>query len=186
MFSTQRSIMATHSSSSTSKSLFYPKRSTVQQPETPTCAKCNKAAYAAETVSAAGKRYHKLCLKCAICGRLLDSRSISEHNNSLYCKNCYQKQFGLHGKVFLQQKKAEHLLTLSNSTDSISSLSKHNLYKSIGNGVCMRRNKDGTSDQYTRLTNTAIGLAALVMGDKCARCSKMVYLAEKVNAAGKV
>ena len=80
-----------------------------------TCTKCGKAVYAAELVSnirtiswikelisdfnclqalGAGNKYHKLCLKCIECGKLLSSTNMVDKDFDLYCRNCYTKFHG--------------------------------------------------------------------------------------------
>ena len=38
-----------------------------------------------------GVRYHKKCVKCATCGRKLDSRSMALDKNEIYCTVCLKK-----------------------------------------------------------------------------------------------
>ena len=61
------------------------------------CSKCNKAVYMAEEVLAAGKKWHKMCFKCAKCKKLLDSSTMASHDGELYCKSCHTRQFGTTG-----------------------------------------------------------------------------------------
>lgn len=42
----------------------------------------------------AGNKYHKLCLKCIECGKLLSSTNMVDKDFDLYCRSCYTK---LHG-----------------------------------------------------------------------------------------
>ncbi|KAF7724281.1 Cysteine and glycine-rich protein 1 [Apophysomyces ossiformis] len=59
-----------------------------------TCTKCGKAVYAAELALGAGNKYHKLCLKCCQCGKLLSSTNMVDRDFDLYCRGCYAKSFG--------------------------------------------------------------------------------------------
>uniref|UniRef100_UPI00358FCF57 cysteine-rich protein 1-like n=1 Tax=Myxine glutinosa TaxID=7769 RepID=UPI00358FCF57 len=62
------------------------------------CPGCNKAVYFAEKVTSMGKNWHRACLKCKKCGKILTPGSHSEHDNSPYCtKPCYAALFGPHG-----------------------------------------------------------------------------------------
>ena len=36
------------------------------------CPKCGKTVYMAEEVLAEGHKWHKLCFKCSVCGKMLD------------------------------------------------------------------------------------------------------------------
>ncbi|KAL6055164.1 Cysteine and glycine-rich protein 1 [Balamuthia mandrillaris] len=57
------------------------------------CAKCGKAVYAMEQVSAVGKTWHKSCLKCGKCGRVLRDGNWEDHAGSVYCTPCHEKHF---------------------------------------------------------------------------------------------
>lgn len=59
-----------------------------------TCTKCGKAVYAAELALGAGNKYHKFCLKCNDCGKLLNSTNMVDKDFDLYCRGCYSKAFG--------------------------------------------------------------------------------------------
>uniref|UniRef100_A0A672GXN6 Cysteine and glycine-rich protein 3 (cardiac LIM protein) n=1 Tax=Salarias fasciatus TaxID=181472 RepID=A0A672GXN6_SALFA len=61
------------------------------------CPRCSKAVYAAEKVMGAGKPWHRTCFRCAICGKSLDSTTVTEKEGELYCKVCYAKHFGPKG-----------------------------------------------------------------------------------------
>ncbi|CAO3594445.1 unnamed protein product [Absidia cylindrospora] len=61
------------------------------------CTKCGKAVYAAELALGAGNKYHKLCLKCCQCGKLLNSTNMQDRDRDLYCRGCYSKSFGPKG-----------------------------------------------------------------------------------------
>ena len=37
------------------------------------------------------------CLRCALCGKSLDSTNLNEHEEEIYCKACYGKSFGPKG-----------------------------------------------------------------------------------------
>nr|KAG5699155.1 hypothetical protein BaRGS_014454 [Batillaria attramentaria] len=61
------------------------------------CPRCNRTVYMAEKVIGAGKVYHKLCFKCNSCNKNLDSTLLTEHEDNIYCKACYSKNFGPKG-----------------------------------------------------------------------------------------
>ena len=54
------------------------------------CPRCEKNVYFAEEVKGLGNVYHKLCFSCSACRKLLDSGSITEHDNKMYCNSCYR------------------------------------------------------------------------------------------------
>ncbi|CAD5220962.1 unnamed protein product [Bursaphelenchus xylophilus] len=59
------------------------------------CQSCFQPVYHAEKVMAAGKLYHS-----DTCGKRLDSRSVNDHENSIYCNFCYSNLFGPSGYGF--------------------------------------------------------------------------------------
>ncbi|CAG8527456.1 9172_t:CDS:2 [Ambispora leptoticha] len=61
------------------------------------CPRCSKAVYAAEAVLGAGVKYHKLCLRCVQCSKLLDSTNMTDRDGKIYCRLCYSKEFGPKG-----------------------------------------------------------------------------------------
>lgn len=83
------------------------------------CPKCLKSVYAAEERVAGGNKWHEQCFKCGefpnfinyvkfdtflnylgFCGKTLDSTNCAEHENQLYCQNCYSRKFGPKGYGF--------------------------------------------------------------------------------------
>lgn len=62
--------------------------------------RCAKNVYFAERVSALGKDYHKLCLKCTACNKLLAAGNVLEHAEQPYCKGCYGSLIGPKGYGF--------------------------------------------------------------------------------------
>ncbi|CAI2169061.1 8868_t:CDS:2 [Funneliformis geosporum] len=60
------------------------------------CPRCSKAVFAAEAVSA-GVKYHKLCLRCVTCDKLVSSSNMADREGKIYCRSCYSKDFGPKG-----------------------------------------------------------------------------------------
>jgi len=60
------------------------------------CPKCEGRVFEAEKmVTASGKWYHKNCFKCAECSTMLDSLKNNDGpDGNLYCKMCYNKNYG--------------------------------------------------------------------------------------------
>jgi len=58
------------------------------------CPICSRSAYSAESFIAADRTpYHKVCLKCCQCSKRLSPATINEHDQKLYCQQCYQHLF---------------------------------------------------------------------------------------------
>lgn len=66
----------------------------------PICLKCEKPVYAAEELLAGGQKWHKVCFKCNLCNKRLDSVNVNAHDNMLWCKQCYGRKFGPKGYGF--------------------------------------------------------------------------------------
>ncbi|KAH7675957.1 mlp/crp family protein 1 [Aphelenchoides avenae] len=66
---------------------------------TPKCPKCEKSVYAAEQILAGGNAWHKVCFKCKMCNKALDSTLCceAEGGKELYCKTCYGRKYGPKG-----------------------------------------------------------------------------------------
>ena len=69
-------------------------------PQAPKCAKCEKSVYKAEEIRAANQYFHKLCFKCTLCNKLLETNILTEHQGDLFCRSCYGKKFGPKGYGF--------------------------------------------------------------------------------------
>ncbi|CAG8772388.1 15856_t:CDS:2, partial [Racocetra persica] len=74
-----------------------PKRSWTFPVSNDVCPRCSKAVYAAEAVMGAGIKYHKLCLRCETCSKLLNSTNMTDREGKLYCTSCYSREFGPKG-----------------------------------------------------------------------------------------
>ncbi|KAJ2001303.1 hypothetical protein H4R26_004200 [Coemansia thaxteri] len=61
------------------------------------CPRCNTTIYAAEMGSAAGRKYHKRCIRCKACNTALGSLQLTEREGEIYCKQCYARDFGPKG-----------------------------------------------------------------------------------------
>ena len=63
-------------------------------PAAPRCPACNAAVFPAEAFMAADRRpFHKACVKCVKCRKVLGPATINEHQTQLFCKACYDGIF---------------------------------------------------------------------------------------------
>ncbi|XP_052248930.1 cysteine and glycine-rich protein 1-like [Dreissena polymorpha] len=131
------------------------------------CPRCTKPVYFAEQMLALGKKYHKLCLKCAECNKLLDSYTCTNHEDEVFCKACYSKKFGPKGYGF-----AGGASGLSMDTGTPFEVTRGNVssYQQAQAAPILERNGGG---------------GKLGGGDSCPRCNKTVYFAEEVRAVGR-
>lgn len=123
---------------------------------------CGKAVYHAERAEG-NDDFHKMCLKCGLCNKLLDSTTCSMHEGKPYCKSCHGKNFGLHGYGYGQ-----------------------------GAGVLSmdfgQKNVESTAPSQARAPQSQGGFQGKAVPggpDDCPRCGKKVYAAEKQLAAGR-
>ncbi|KAK7874520.1 hypothetical protein R5R35_001601 [Gryllus longicercus] len=127
--------------------------------ENPKCPKCGKSVYAAEERVAGGLKWHKMCFKCGMCNKLLDSTNCSEHEGELFCKVCHARKYGPKGYGFgggagcLSMDQGEHL---------------------------QKQEYIGT---HAVLDSRAIAKAP--EGEGCPRCGGYVYAAEQMLARGR-
>jgi cysteine/glycine-rich protein len=61
------------------------------------CGGCAKTVYAVELVSAAGRSWHKTCLRCKECNKTMKTNELTDSKDGIYCKNCYSRVHGPHG-----------------------------------------------------------------------------------------
>ncbi|XP_053093397.1 cysteine-rich protein 3 isoform X2 [Pangasianodon hypophthalmus] len=62
------------------------------------CPRCEEPVFFAEKVSSLGKNWHRFCLKCERCNKILSPGGHAEHEGLPYChKPCYGTLFGPKG-----------------------------------------------------------------------------------------
>merc|ERR1711931_82683 len=65
-------------------------------PTSPKCPACSTSVFPAESFMAADRKpFHKKCVKCKTCNKVLTSATLNEHETQLYCKACYDNIFML-------------------------------------------------------------------------------------------
>ncbi|XP_034445339.1 cysteine and glycine-rich protein 1a [Hippoglossus hippoglossus] len=126
------------------------------------CDGCSKTVYSAEEVRSEGRRFHKRCFICSVCHKSLDSTTVASHNDDLFCKSCYGKQFGPKGYGY-------------GVGAGVLSMDKAESY-----GVTHEEPRP----RSTNSPNPTPQASRYGGADKCARCGKSVYANEKVIAAG--
>ncbi|KAH3763938.1 LIM protein [Pelomyxa schiedti] len=126
------------------------------------CPACNKAVYFNEQVIFCSKPWHKTCLKCAHCHKLLTVDTVLEHANSPYCKPDYQRLFGVKGYT----TNATTTISTENSGAMTSTGVLSALVKETGTGVTT----DGVKQYFEK---------------GCPKCGKAVYMAERTSGANK-
>ncbi|XP_034825773.1 muscle LIM protein 1-like isoform X5 [Maniola hyperantus] len=130
--------------------------------DNPKCPKCGKSVYAAEERVAGGLKWHKMCFKCGLCQKLLDSTNCTEHEGELFCKMCHARKFGPKGYGFgggagcLSMDAGDHLKADGQTTVRM-------------NGACMEPRM----------------IAKAPPGQGCPRCGGYVYAAEQMLARGR-
>lgn len=79
---------------------YKPKASPWKASVAPSCSRCSKPVYQAELARACGSAWHKTCFTCSECGKLLDSSTLCDRGGNIFCRSCYQKNFGPKGVGF--------------------------------------------------------------------------------------
>merc|ERR1711931_614788 len=63
-------------------------------PTSPKCPACSTSVFLAESFMAADRKpFHKKCVKCKTCNKVLNTSTLNEHQTQLYCKACYENIF---------------------------------------------------------------------------------------------
>ncbi|XP_019639853.1 PREDICTED: cysteine and glycine-rich protein 2-like isoform X2 [Branchiostoma belcheri] len=140
-------------------------------PQAPKCPKCGKSVYQAEERLAAGRSFHNTCFKCSMCNKMLDSTTVAEREDSLFCKTCYGKKFGPKGVGFGQGAGALGMDSgerFGNKPTESTAPMTGAAYLNVG--------KSSEPAKPSKYGSTA---------EKCPRCGGSVYPAEKVIGAGK-
>ncbi|XP_078581253.1 cysteine and glycine-rich protein 2-like isoform X2 [Branchiostoma floridae x Branchiostoma japonicum] len=110
------------------------------------------------------------CFKCGLCNKMLDSTTVAEREDSLYCKSCYGKKFGPKGVGFGQGAGALGMDSgerFGNKPTESTAPMTGAAYLNVG--------KSSESSKPSKYGSTA---------EKCPRCGGSVYPAEKVIGAG--
>ena len=105
------------------------------------CPKCNKTVYALEEIRICDKSFHKACLRCKSCNKLLDKSNFYELENGFYCKSC-------HGKKQMESlyfDKIKPIVEKQVSEEASSSSYKYLLKKSITTEVANSEKINPTS-----------------------------------------
>ncbi|BES90878.1 muscle lim protein [Nesidiocoris tenuis] len=127
--------------------------------DNPKCPKCGKSVYAAEERVAGGLKWHKMCFKCGMCSKFLDSTNCAEHEGELYCKVCHGRKYGPKGYGF------------------------------GGGAGCLSMDKgDQFGNTEAGRSSAEMPVRAIAKapeGEGCPRCGGCVYAAEQMLARGR-
>ncbi|KAJ7400361.1 transcription factor E2F8 isoform X3 [Pitangus sulphuratus] len=130
------------------------------------CGACEKTVYHAEEIQCNGRSFHKSCFLCMACRKALDSTTVAAHESEIYCKTCYGRKYGPKGVGFGQGAGCL-------STDTGDHL-----------GLNLQQGSPKPARPSTP-TNASKFAKKMVDVDKCPRCGKSVYAAEKIMGGGK-
>ncbi|NXC15701.1 CSRP3 protein, partial [Corythaeola cristata] len=130
------------------------------------CGACEKTVYHAEEIQCNGRSFHKTCFLCMGCRKALDSTTVAAHESEIYCKTCYGRKYGPKGIGFGQGAGCL-------STDTGDHL-----------GLNLQQGSPKSARPSTP-TNPSKFAKKIVDVDKCPRCGKSVYAAEKIMGGGK-
>lgn len=121
------------------------------------CARCEKTVYFAEQIFGAGKIWHKQCLKCIGCSKIVNSGNLRDKDGEIYCSSCHTRSFGLKGYGY-----------------------------GVGSGVLSTDTGKAGEIVSTAPRTSLANPGRSGNGNACPRCHLVVYDAEKVRAVGKL
>uniref|UniRef100_A0A3P9JNM7 Cysteine-rich protein 2 n=1 Tax=Oryzias latipes TaxID=8090 RepID=A0A3P9JNM7_ORYLA len=128
----------------------------------------------AEKVSSLGKDWHKLCLKCDRCNKLLNAGGHAEHDGRPYChKPCYAALFGPKG---VNIGGAGSYVYDAPANNNAAPTAVDSAAKVEDKRVCAPKVAPKAAGSITTFSGEA---------NLCPRCHKKVYFAEKVTSLGK-
>ncbi|KAG7519403.1 cysteine and glycine-rich protein 1-like [Solea senegalensis] len=127
------------------------------------CGRCQKAVYFAEEVLCGGRSFHQNCFLCKECNKSMDSTNVSVHMDEIYCRSCYGKRFGPKGYGYGQGAGVLNMDTGESQSTTRDEPAPH---------------QPTNNPNPSRLAQKFGG------SEKCPRCGKSVYAAEKVIGAG--
>lgn len=120
-----------------------------------------------------------MCIKCAKCNKLLDSSTFTEHENEMYCKSCYGRLFGPKGYGF---GVGAGVLSMDDGSKYENGPPTSNIPATLEAYVAPL--KQQTTNNNVGISNNNKPRPKWGGCDYCLRCSKQVYMAEKIMAAG--
>ncbi|XP_048954662.1 cysteine and glycine-rich protein 3 isoform X1 [Canis lupus dingo] len=129
------------------------------------CGACEKTVYHAEEIQCNGRSFHKTCFHCMACRKALDSTTVAAHESEIYCKVCYGRRYGPKGIGYGQGAGCL-------STDT-------------GEHLGLQFQQSPKPARSATTSNPSKFTAKFGESEKCPRCGKSVYAAEKVMGGGK-
>ncbi|KAE8606105.1 hypothetical protein XENTR_v10010598 [Xenopus tropicalis] len=128
------------------------------------CGACDKTVYHAEEIQCNGRSFHKPCFICMVCRKALDSTTVAAHESEIYCKSCYGRKYGPKGYGYGQGAGC-----LSTDTGERFGIEVAESHPARGSPTTTHTSK------FTQKFGAT---------EKCPRCQKSVYAAERVMGGG--
>jgi len=172
----------------------------------PRCPRCNDFAYYSESVQGASRTWHNHCFTCKNCNTRLSSTTLSDKDGEIYCNPCYGKLFGPKGFGIGGTTVVTGVSVADK--DSCPHCGRKNQQGRFC-GEC-GKSKDAapsvstSTSSYTASSTTtytppsnpkpvykptyqSTGTSSANGGtDKCGKCGKAVFYAERITGAGRV
>merc|ERR1712130_1051178 len=121
-----------------------------------------------------GGHFHKLCFRCSACNKGLDSFTLTIHNENLFCKSCYGKNFGPSGYGFggggaglMASEKSGPYVPKSAPQQTAPIAQAGNGHIQSANPVAPAKTVQSFPENFK------------AGNDRCPRCNDRVYYAEK-------
>eukprot|EP00457_Paulinella_chromatophora_P013384 gb/GEZN01013677.1/.p1 GENE.gb/GEZN01013677.1/~~gb/GEZN01013677.1/.p1 ORF type:complete len:218 (-),score=27.85 gb/GEZN01013677.1/:329-982(-) len=156
----------------------------------PKCPRCAKSVYSAEEKLACGKSWHEACFRCKECGDRIDNQTLTENNGEIYCATCHSKFFGPKGFGFggvsLHTGVVESVSNNPASASAASSDSATPANNKAQRAVFQEQSSEKAAGETAKPSEgKKKKKPTFGGGEKCGRCGKTVYDAERCTGAGK-
>eukprot|EP00808_Paulinella_micropora_P017295 g37924.t1 len=159
------------------------------------CPRCTKSVYAAEEKLACGKSWHDRCFRCKECGTGLDNQTLRDNNGEIYCDTCHSKLFGPKG-FGIGSTSVHTGVNDSRSSPSAASAAPSATTSAASSSISLSTNPAAARAAFQQVsrpveaepipsTGQKKKKPTFGGGDKCPRCGRTVYDAERCSGAGK-
>jgi len=139
------------------------------------CPRCGGKVFEAEKIATSVGPFHRSCFRCVACSRNLNHQTCNCGNDGeIYCKNCYQEEYGTHSRRSRSRTKSRVQSRAASRPNSRTRM------RSRSCSIPDLDNLEGNRIMADSMINTTSIKAKLGDKDCCPRCEGKVFEAEKM------